>query len=146
MATKSKLIGDLDNEIDYIYTDNFTSQSQLLENYGAYFYGHNEVKRATTDETELIEVDENWVDTNCQYSEDVGESQNFEVDEDCVDKNCQYADGGYCHENQDCISEIELIEVDEDWVGVYDGNGQVNWRKLQNSNHFKNYKTIIAHV
>lgn len=44
----------------------------------------------------------------------------------------------YCHENQDCISEIELIEVDEDWVGEYGGNGQGNLAEITEFESFQN--------
>lgn len=102
MATKSKLI-DLDNQIDHFYTDNLTSQSQLFENDGAYFYGVNEV-RPTTDQTnykndnrmdfdatdsgseiELIEVTEEWVDTQCEcynhddFTESASDDSSFSI-------------------------------------------------------------------
>lgn len=156
MATNSKLIGDLDNEIDHIYVDNLMSQSELFENDGACFYG-DEVQRPTTDganyddnkmeldatdsgsEIEMIEVDENWVDANCQCSEDDGGRKICVVDAGCVVKNFQYL-GGYCHEDEDCTSKIDLIEVDENWVDSqckYDENRQENWSEVTEYESFE---------
>lgn len=157
MDLKSKLIGDLtikSNEVNLFCVDNLI-RLESLEKDGTSFYDRNEgstidkangydIRMAVdvTDncigsqcEIDLIEVDENWVDENCQHSEDGG-SQNssevelIEVDEHWVDEKCQYGDD-VCHENQNWLNETEVeIGVDANSVDIncqYGANAQERW-------------------
>lgn len=81
--------------------------------------------RSPTNEIELIEVDEDWVQRNIKNSKEFegygSDIELIEVGEEWVDKNIEDSDKSSCDGNNDQPSGIgecyvELIEVGEEWV------------------------------